>query len=259
MEYDILKQEIDALIAELGEDLTIARPAAEREVIEKIHLLLESTREERTRSTREEWEFYLPYATARCYQISRLEEGWEDELDYFASENAQFWLDNTGSFLEKGDIAGAKNALGRIIDATRMMKRDRIAQVDILLQALEYAFEMNDKKSSIKIYEAAEKQYHKYLAGGSEFTGSTWLPKIKKLGKKINLFRDQLNRYYQYAETVTVTMEAETESDLERIINYLQQNLTSKVTVTRRVKEVNEAGNAASSRFRARIKFTLER
>jgi hypothetical protein len=255
---DALKQEIDALIAALGDDIAIARPPAERDVVEKIRLLLESTREQRTGASRGIWEYYLPYAAKRCFQLSRLEEGWEDSLDYFASENAQFWVDLTGVCIETGDIGGCKNALGQILEASRMMKRDRITQVDILLQALDYAVEISEKKRAVQLYEEAEKLHRKYLAGGSDFTGSAWLPKIKKMAQRLRQYREKLNRYYQYAETVTVSLEAATEADLERVINYLQQNATGRITVTRRVKEVQEPEKPGQGRFRVRLKITLE-
>jgi len=259
METDQLKQEIDALIAVLGEDTTIAKPAAEREVTEKVSLLLDRTRNQRTGSAREIWEYYLPYAARRCYQLTRLEEGWGEGLDYFASENAQFWVDNTGARIETGDIAGGKNSLDRIVESTRWIKRDRIFQVDILLQAFDYAFEINDKKRAVQLYEEAEKIYRRYLAGGAEYTGSAWLPKIKKMGQQITRNKEKLSLYFQYVETVTVSLEAATERDLERVINYLQQKLAGGVTVTRRVKEVEDQEKTGAGRFRARLKITLEK
>jgi hypothetical protein len=258
MENDTLKQEIDALIAALGDDLATARPAAEREVIEKIRQFLDGTRDQRTGASRAIWEYYLPYAAKCCYRLTRLDEGWDDDLDYYASENAQFWLDDTGSLLDTGDISGAKNALGQILEATRMMKQDKIARVDILLQALDYAFEINDKKRSTQLYEAAEKLYRKHLAGGAEYAGSGWLPKIKKMGQRLAQYREKLRRYFHYAESVTVSIEAETEDDLERVIDYLQQSLIGKVAITRRVKKVDEQGKPDTGPFRARLKIQLE-
>jgi hypothetical protein len=256
METEALKQEINALIAVLGDDTMIAKPATERAVLEQIRLILDRTREQRTGSARDIWEYYLPYATKLCSQLTRLEEGWEDDLEYFASENAQFWLDNTGSFLEGGDIAGVKNALGQILEATRMVKRDRIVRVDILLQALDIALEISDKKRSIQLYEEAEKHYRKHLAGGDQYTGSAWLPKIKKMGQQLVQYQEKLRRYYHHAETVTVSIEADTQADLERVIDYLQQSLVGRIKLTRRVKEAD--GQAKSGGFRARLKITLD-
>lgn len=258
MENDALQQGIDALIAALGEDVSIAKPAIEREVVEKIRMILDRTRDQRTGSTRPIWEYYLPYAAKRCEQLARLEEGWEDELDYFASENAQFWLDNAGAFLEEGETAGVKNALGQIMEAARMIKRDRIVQVDILLKALDQAIEISDKKLSIQLYEEAEKVYRKHLLGGSEYTGSAWLSKIKKMGQQLRHHHDRIRRYYHYAETVKVSIVADSESDLERVIDYLQQSLVGKVKVTKRAKAVDEQAKPAGERFRARLKITLE-
>ncbi len=258
MENEALKQEIDRMIAALGDDITIARPAEERGVIEKIRQMLDCTRDQRTTSSHEIWEAYLPYATKRCYQLSRLEEGWEEELEYFASENAQFWLDITGALLEAGNISGGKNALGQILEASRMMKRDRINQVDILLQALDHALEINDRKRTVQLYEEAEKIYRKHLAGGTEYTGSAWLPKIKKMGRQLAFFQGKLRRYFRYAETVTVSIEADADGDLEKVIDYLQQNLIGKVRVTRRVKEEDAQEKLPARRFRARLRITLE-
>ena len=145
-----------------------------------------------------------------------------------------------------------------MIEATRLMKRDRIAQVDVLLQALEIALEINDKKRSVQLYEEAEKLHRKHLAGGSAYTGTAWLPKIKKMGQKIQRYGQQLRRYYQYAESVTVSIEADGEGDLERVIETLQQNLPGRVTVTRKVKDEGEAPPAGRGRFRARVRFKLE-
>lgn len=260
MDLDPLKQEIDALITLLGDDVNIARPAAEREVVEKIRAILESTRDQRTGAMREIWETYLPYAAQRCYRLTRLEEGWEDELEYFASENAQYWLDNAAALLDAGDIARTRSALGNIREAARMIRRDRIAQVELLLQALDIAVEISDKKRALQFYGEAEKLHRKHLAGGSEFTGSAWLPKIKKMGQQLAQYREKLRRYYQYAETVTVSIEADGEGDLERVIDYLQQSLPGRVTVTRKVKDedANAQHHPRSGRFRARVKFTLE-
>lgn len=258
MENDALQQEIDALIAALGEDISIARPAIERKVVEKIRLILDQTRDRRTGSARSIWEYYLHYAAKRCDQLTRLEEGWEDELDYFASENAQFWLDNAGAFLEQGETTGVKNALGQIMEAARMIKRDRIVQVDILLQALDHAIEISDKKLSIQLYEEAEKVYIKHLSGGANYTGSAWLPKIKKMGQQLRRHHDRIRRYYHYAETITVSIGADSEGDLERVIDYLQQSLVGKVKVTKRAKAVDEQAKPAGERFRARLKITLE-
>jgi hypothetical protein len=257
MDNDDLKQGIDGLIAVLGDETNIARPTIEHEVVDKIRQLLDNTREQRTGSAREVWEYYLPYAVKLCYQLSRLEEGWEDHLDYFASENAQFWLDNAVVLIEQAEITGGKNALGQILEAARGMKRDRIAQVDILLQALDIAFEINDKKRTTQLYEEAEKVYRKYLITGSEYTGSAWLPKIKKMGQRLGHFREKLRRYFHYAETVTVSIEADSESDLERVIDYLQQNLAGKVKVTRRPHEDIDQVKPAASHYKARLKITM--
>jgi hypothetical protein len=262
METEALKQAIDALIAELGDETAIARPAAEHAVLEQIRLLLDRTREQHTGAARETWETYLPYAAKRCFQLTKLEEGWEDDLDYFASENAQFWLDNANASLEKGEIDRAKNALGQVLDTSRMLKRDMIARANVLLQALDIALEISDKKRSVQLFEEAEKVYRKHLAGGDQYTGSAWLQKIKKIGQQLAHHREQLRRYFQYAETVTVTIEADNEKDLERVIDYLQQNLVGKVKITRRTKEVNEADYSTerprAGAYRARLKITLD-
>ncbi len=258
MDNSPLKQEIDALIAALGEDLTIARPAAEREVLHKIKALLDLTRAERTRSAHEAWETYLPYAAKRCDQLSRLEEGWEEVLEYFSSENAQFWLDYAAALLENREIAAVPHALDQIIEASRMMKRDRITQVEILLQAIEFAMEINDKKRSVQLYEEAEKVYQKHLVNGAEYTGTGWLPKIKKMGKQLRSLGEKLRRYYHYAESVSISIEADSAEDLERVIEYLQQSLVGKVKITRRSKAVEATEKTIQSRCRARLKITLE-
>jgi hypothetical protein len=258
MEHDNLTQEIEALIAALGEEVTIARPAAEREVTAKIRLFLEATRDQRTGAARDGWESYLPYAARRCYQLSRLEEGWEEDLEYFASEHAQFWLDLSSADLEHGDLPGCRRALAQISAAVRCIQRDRIAQVEILLQALETAVEISDKKRAVQLYEEAEKLHRKHLAGGGDNTGSAWLPKIKKMGQRLKHYQEKLRRYYQYAETVTVALEADSERDLERVINYFQENLPGRVTLTRRAKAVEAAEPTGRGRYRARLKITLE-
>lgn len=255
IDNDALKQAIDTLIALLGEDATIARPAEEHAVLEQIRQLLDRTRDQRTAAERAAWETYLPYAARRCGQLARLEEGWEDELDYFTSENSQFWLDCANADLERNQIATVKTALARVVEAARLMKRDRIAQVDILLQALEIALEISDQKVAVQLYEEAEKVYRKHLAGGSEFTGSAWLRKIKKMGQQLARGREQLRRYYHYAESVTVSIEAASAAELERVLDYLQQSLVGKVKVTRRPKEDGEAGSGSA---RARVKITLD-
>lgn len=265
MEDELLKQEIDNLIVLLGDDLTTATPAAEHEVVEKIRRLLENTRDQRTTSARDIWETYLPYAAKRCYQLTRLEEGWENDLDYFSSENAQFCLDDANAQLEKGDIASVRSVLARVVDAVRLMKRDRITQVDILLHALDVAFEVSDKNRTVQLYQEVEKIYRKHLNGGGEYIGTGWLPKIKKMGRQLEQYGEKLRRYYQYAATVTVAIEADSEGDLERLIDYLQQHLAGKVTVTRRAKideetgaGASEPGSPRSGHFRARVKFTME-
>jgi hypothetical protein len=259
MDIDLLKQEIDALITALGDDTVIARPDAESEVIEKILIILDNTRDHRTSSARDLWDNYLPYAVKHCYRLTKVEPGWEDNLDYFASENTQYCLDLTAEYIETGNIDGSKNALNRVFDASQMIKRDPITRVDALLKALEFSLELNDKKNTIKLYEEAEKVYFKYLINGEAFTGSAWLPKIKKTGQQLARVKEKLNLYYQYAEKVMVSLETETERDLERIIDYLQQNLPGKVTITRRVKEVdvNDPRPTAARHFRVRLKITL--
>jgi len=258
MENEALKQEIDALIAALGDETVMFKPATERAVLEQIRLILDRTRDQRTGAARDIWASYLPYAAKRCLLLSKYEEGWEDDLNYFVSENSQFWLDCSGSLLEKGDIAGVIHALGKIIEATRIMKRDMIARADILLQALDIALEVTDKKHAILLYEEAEKVYRKHLAGGAEYTGAAWLRKIKKMGQQLAHYRDKLRRYFAYSETVTFSIEAEMEGDLERVIDYLQQSLTGKVKVTRQVKETDGQEKSGAGRFRARLKITLE-
>jgi hypothetical protein len=256
MDTQAVKQEIDALIAELGDETNVAKPAAERAVLEQIRLILDHTRDQHTGSSRDIWEAYLPYAAKLSYQLSRLEEGWEDTLEYFASENAQFWLDNASASLEHGDITGAKNSLGQITDAARMVRRDMIFRVDVMLQALEIALEISDKKSAIRLYEEAEKVYRKNLTGSDQYTGSAWLPKIKKMGRQLAQYQEKLRRYFQHAETVTFAIEADTARDLERVIETLQENLSGRIKITRRIKEAD--GEGKSSGFRARLKITLE-
>src|SRR6266508_236686 len=157
MEHEALKQEIDALIAVLGDETVVAKPAAERAVLEKIRLILDRTRDQRTSSSRDIWEYYLPYAANLCLQVSKYEAGREDDLEYFASENSQFWLDSANAFLERSEISRVIDTFGKILESTRMMKQDWIARVDILLQALAIALEISDKKHSILLYEEAEK------------------------------------------------------------------------------------------------------
>ncbi len=257
MENEDLIKEIDALIAELGDTIAIARPAAERAVLEDIRNILDRTREQRTGSARDIWEAYLPYAAKLCLQLTKQEAGWEDDLEYFASENSQFWLDCVSACLESGDITGVKNALGQIGEAARSIKQDMILRADILLKALDTALEISDKKRAILLYEEAEKLYRKHLSGGAAYTGSAWLRKIKKMGQQLVDDREKLRRYFQYAETVTVSIEADAEGDLERLIDYLQQSLPGKVKVTRRVKEAGEQEKTGASRFRARLRITL--
>ncbi len=196
METEALQKEIDALIAELGDDIAIAKPATERAVLGQIRQFLDRTREQRTGSARDIWETYLPYAAKLCLQLTRQEAGWEDDLEVFASENGQFWLDSMNACLEKGDISGVKNALGQIIEATRSIKQDMIVRVDILLQALDTALEISDKKRAVALYEEAEKVYRKHLAGGPEYTGSAWLRRIKKMGQQLARDRERLRRYF---------------------------------------------------------------
>jgi hypothetical protein len=78
------------------------------------------------------------------------------------------------------------------------------------------------------------------------------------MGRHLVQYRDKLRRYFQYSETVFVTMEADTERDLERVVETLQQGLTGKVTVTRRVKETNDPEKTSAGRFRVRLKIKLE-
>ena len=258
LDIDELSTEIEALVATLGEDMVIARPAEERAVLEKIRQLLEQTRAERTSAAQARWEAYLPYAARRCYQLTRVEAGWEDELEYFASENAQFWLDCASAALERGALDDTRKALARIAEAARLIKRDRISQVDLLLQALDIALEVSDRQRAIQLYEEAEKIYRKNLLGGADYTGSAWLPKIKKLGRQLAQFQAKLRRYYQYAASVTVAISADADGDLERVLDYLQQSLPGKVKITRRVKETDAQEKPGTERFRARIKITLE-
>lgn len=256
METPDRKHQIDTLITELGDETSIAKPATERAVLDHIRILLDQTRDQRTGAARGIWEQYLPYAAKLCFQLTKLEEGWEDDLDYFASENAQFWLDNTSAFLEEGNITGVKDALAQIIDANRMVKRDLIMRVDILLQAIEIALEVSDKKRSIQLYEEAEKLYRKHLSGGDQYAGSAWLPKIKKMGQQIAQYKEKLHRYFHHVEAITVSIEADSDRDLERVIDYLQENLIGKIKITRRVKEIDGQGRPGS--YRARLKITLE-
>ncbi|MBE0698022.1 MAG: hypothetical protein IH586_13955 [Anaerolineaceae bacterium] len=258
MENEAIIQEIDALIATIGEDTTVAKPAAERAVLAHIRQLLESTREQRVDSARGLWETYLPYAARLCLQLSKQEEGWADELEYFASENSQYWIDSSGALLENGDIGGVSQALGKILEATRMMKQDMIARVDILLQAIEIALEISDKKQSILLYEEAEKLYRKHLAGGSAYTGSAWLRKIKKMGQQLARCQEKLRRYFAHSATVAFAIEAATAEDLERVIETLEINLPGKVKITRRAKEADGQGQSGAGRFRARLKITLD-
>lgn len=258
MEKEALIQEIETLIAELGDEVTVAKPKAEHRVVSRIHQLLELTRENRTGSSRAEWEKYLPYATKLCDQLSHLEEGWQDDLELFASENSQFWLDNASAFLDESDISGVIRALGQVSNACRLMKHDRIQQVEILLRALDLAIEISDKKLSLRLYEEAEKLYRKQLVGGSEYTGSIWGQKIKRIGQQITLYGDKLRRYFMYAETVTFAIEAASQEDTERVINYLQQGMPGKIKVTRQVKESDELRKTGSGGYRARLKIIME-
>lgn len=258
MEIEAAKQEIDALIAEIGDELTVAKPAAERAVTAKIRFLLEQTRDLRTGAARAIWETYLPYAANLCYRLSRLDEGWEEDLEYFASENAQFWLDNANAFLDEGDYSGASRALGHILEAARMIKQDMITRVDILLQALDIALEISDKKRSLQLYEEAERTYRKHLAGSDQYLGTAWLRKIKKFGQQLDHYQQKLRRYYRYAESIIVTVEADTGEELEKVIDYLLQNLAGKIKVTRGVKAVDGQGKPGAGKFRARLKITLD-
>lgn len=252
----VLRQEIDALIAEIGDEVRIARPAEEHAVLQKIRLLLEDTRKQRTGSARETWEHYLPYAAKLCDQLSRLEEGWENDLEYFSSENAQFWLDDANAYLEEGEIGGVIAALDRVYEATRLVKRDMISRVDILLQALDIALEISEKKRAIQLYGEAERLYRKHLAGGDQYTGSAWLQKIKKMGQILERYQERLRRYYHHAETVIVSIEADTQGDLERVLDYLHQHLPGRIKVTRRIKEIS--GEKKSGLYGVRVKITLD-
>ncbi len=78
-----------------------------------------------------------------------------------------------------------------------------------------------------------------------------------KNGRQLARDREKLHRYFQYAEAVTVSIEADIEGDLERVIDYLQQSLPGKVKVTRRVKEAEEVAKPDTGRYRARLKITL--
>ena len=256
MENKALVQEIDALIAELGDESRIAKPAAEQAVLQKIRLLLDRTHKQRTGPARETWERYLPYAAKLCDRLSKLEAGWEDELDYFTSENAQFWLDNANALLEKGEISGVINALGQVYEAARLVKRDMIARVDALLQALDIALEISEKKRAIQLYDEAEKLYRKHLAGGDQYTGSAWLQKIKKMGQILERYQERLRRYYHHAETVIVSIEADNQGDLERVMDYLHLHLPGKIKVTRQIKELES--ERRSGGFGVRLKITLD-
>lgn len=256
MEIQPLTHEIDALIAELDDEARIAKPATEHAVLEKIRILLDRTHPQRTGAARALWAVYLPYATRLCHQLTKLEPGWEEDLEYFASENAQFWLDSASTSLESGEIRSVQDALNRVLEAARLITRDRIAQVDTLLQALDIALEISDKKVAIRLYDEADKRYRKYLTGGDQFTGSAWLPKIKKMSQTLARYQERLRRYYQHAETVIVSIEADTQEDLERVMDYLQQNLVGKIKVTRRAKEVE--GREKPHSYRARFKITLD-
>jgi tetratricopeptide (TPR) repeat protein len=258
METDALKQEIDALIAALGEETSHARPAEERAVVERIRLILERTRAERTGSARDIWEKYLPYAAKFCLRLTRLEPGWEEELEFFASENGQYWLDSAAASLDQGEIRAAAGALGQLLEGTRMMKQDPIARVELLLQALDIAVEITDKKHAISLYEEAEKVYRKHLTGGERYTGTGWLRKIKKMGDQLKHFQVRLRRYFKYSETVIVTLGAEMEGDLERVIETLQVALPGRVKVTRKIKETGAQDGSEAGRFQARVKISLE-
>jgi hypothetical protein len=257
MDTTLLSQEIDVLITSLGEDTSLARPAIENAVVEKIRQLLELTRNERTGASRAVWQVYLPYAAKLCFQLSKVEEGWEDALEYFASENGQFWLEYATALLDLGEISGVISSLNELLMATRMMRIDRIAQVDLLLQGLDLAIQISDKKLSTALYAEAEKLYRKHLAGGSTFTGSAWLPKIKKMGQQLTRFEEQLRRYYAYATAVSISLEADSAEDLQSVIDYLQENLVGKVKVTRRAKEAETEEQPAKGPYRARLKITL--
>ena len=256
METDGLRQEIDALMAELGEDASIARPAAERAVVEKIRRMLDQTRDQRTSTARADWESYLPYAARLCQRLARLEEGWENDLEYFASENAQFWLDNAAARLEEGDLSAVRDALGQIVAAAGLVRQDMIFRAVILLDALEIALEITDKKHAIQIFDAAEKVYRKHLTGGEQYTGSAWLAKIKKIGQQLARQREKLRRYFQHSDAIIFSIEADSEAELERVIETLQLNLSGKIKVTRGVKAADGPGQPRG--FRARLKITLD-
>lgn len=256
METDTLRKEIDALITELGDEVSVAKPAVERAVLQKIRTILDLAHSQRTGTARDIWQTYLPYAAQLCLRLSRLEEGWEDELEFFAAENAQYWLDLSNACLEQGKISETKEALSQILDATRMVKRDMILRVDILLQSLEIAVEITDSKRAVQLYEEAEKVYRKHLAGSDQYTGSGWLRKIKKMGQQLAQYQEKLRRYFRYSDSVTVSIEAASERDLTRLIEYLQQNLSGKVKVTRKVKEMD--GQDTSRGYRARVKINLD-
>lgn len=256
MDTDALRKEIDALITELGDEVSVAKPAVERAVLEQIRAVLDQTHSQRTGTAREIWQTYLPYAAQLCLRLSRLEEGWEEDLEYFTAENAQYWLDLSNALLEQGEISGTREALSRILDATRMVKRDMILRVDILLQSLEIAVEITDSKRATQLFEEAEKLYRKHLAGSDQYTGSGWLRKIKKMGQQLAQYQEKLRRYFRYSDSVTVSIEADSERDLVRLIEYLQQSLSGKVKVTRKVKESD--GQDKPRGYRARVKINLE-
>ena len=249
MDTAALTQEIDRLIADLGDETSRAKPTVERAVVEKIRLLLESTREQG--AAREAWGMYLPYAANLCARLARLEPGWEAELEYFASENAQFWVDHAADRLNVNDIAGTRAALGKVVSATRLVKADDVLRVSLLLAALETAVELSEKKLAIPLYEEAEKVYRKSLLGSEQYTGSIWTGRIKKIGKQIEGYGEKLRRYFGHRESVVFTIEADSERDLERVIEALQESLGSRVKVTRRGK--SEEGK----KVRARVKVEM--
>ena len=251
MDTDALIQEIQQLTAELDAESIVAKPVVERAVVAKIRLLLEATRDQHDPSTRAAWEVHLPYAAALCARLSRLEPGWEEDLAYFASENAQFWVDAAGARLEAGEIAGAAAALGQVIDATRLVKGDFITQAELLLRALEIALEISERKRAVQLYEAAEKVYRKHLLGGEQYAGSMWTGRIKKIGKQLEQAQDKLRRYYQYSESISFAIEADSERALERVIEVLQERLGGRVKVTRRGKA--EEGKKARASVRVEV------
>ena len=251
MDITALQTEIDSLIATLGDQANIARPELEHGLLDKTRDLLEQTRPLRLTTARVAWETYLPYAAHLCARLVQLEAGWGDELEYFALENAQFWLDCANASLNAGQIEPVKTALARLQESARLVKQDPVFRVDILLQGLDIAIEISDKKQATQLYEDAEKHYRKHVAGSDAYTGSAWLPKIKKMDKALVYYRAKITRYFHYAETVTVAIEADTPADLERLLDYLQQNLVGKVKITKKPTDA-EGGK------RARVKITLE-